>query len=113
LTVRVTFRKAISDGNYGTELAEVSLEYECEPGQEQTEFAEALLVEARARVHAELGRSPSSTVRRAFEPPRRDEDKPMMPMPREEAFIHGVVKHQRHVFHVVEMPQAWPREEVL
>ena len=34
----------------------------------------------------------------------------MMPIPREEAFIHHVVKGQRHVFHVVEMPQAWPRE---
>jgi hypothetical protein len=38
----------------------------------------------------------------------------MMPIPREEAFIHGVVKLQRRqVFHVVEMPQAWPREEAL
>jgi hypothetical protein len=34
----------------------------------------------------------------------------MMPIPREEAFIHGVVKGQREVFHVVEMPQAWPKE---
>jgi hypothetical protein len=34
----------------------------------------------------------------------------MLPLPREEAFIHGVVKHQRQVFHVVEMPQAWPAE---
>jgi hypothetical protein len=35
----------------------------------------------------------------------------MMPIPREEAFIHGVVKGQRReVFHVVEMPQAWPAE---
>lgn len=34
----------------------------------------------------------------------------MMPIPREEAFIHGVVKHQRQVFHVTEMPQAWPKE---
>ena len=35
----------------------------------------------------------------------------MMPIPREEAFIHGVVKHQRQVFHVTEMPQAWPNED--
>jgi len=34
----------------------------------------------------------------------------MMPIPREEAFIHGVVRGQREVFHVVEMPQAWPTE---
>lgn len=37
----------------------------------------------------------------------------MMPIPREEAFIHGVVKHQRQVFHVTEMPQAWPKEDLL
>src|SRR5262245_51335449 len=39
----------------------------------------------------------------------------MMPLPREEAFIHGAVDAQRRgkarqVFHLVEMPQAWPRE---
>lgn len=34
----------------------------------------------------------------------------MMPIPREDAFIHGVVKGQREVFHLVEMPQAWPNE---
>lgn len=33
----------------------------------------------------------------------------MMPIPREEAFIHGV-RGQRQVFHVVEMPQAWMQE---
>jgi hypothetical protein len=37
----------------------------------------------------------------------------MMVIPREEAFIHGVVKGQREVFHVTEMPQAWPREDRL
>lgn len=40
----------------------------------------------------------------------------MMPIPREEAFIHGAVEAQRRgkarqVFHVVEMPQAWQSEE--
>jgi hypothetical protein len=35
----------------------------------------------------------------------------MMPIPREEAFIHGYnPKGQREVFHVTEMPQAWPKE---
>lgn len=34
----------------------------------------------------------------------------MMPIPREEAYIHGVIKGQPEVFHLVEMPQAWPRE---
>lgn len=36
----------------------------------------------------------------------------MMPIPREEVFIHGSVESQRQgktrqVFHVIEMPQAW------
>lgn len=65
--VRVTFRKQISDGNYGSETAEVTLEYEVEPGQEQTDYAESLLMQARHRVHAELMRSPSRAVRLAVE----------------------------------------------
>jgi hypothetical protein len=41
----------------------------------------------------------------------------MMPMPREEAFLHGAVEQQRRgkrrqVFHIIEMPQAWPNENV-
>lgn len=41
----------------------------------------------------------------------------MMPIPREEAFIHGALESQRkgksrQVFHVVEMPQAWPNENL-
>lgn len=40
----------------------------------------------------------------------------MMPIPREEAFIHGAVEAQkrgtrRQVFHVIEMPQAWMKED--
>lgn len=39
----------------------------------------------------------------------------MMPIPREEAFLHGATPAQlsgkrRQVFHVIEMPAAWPRE---
>lgn len=68
--VRVSFRKQVSDGNYGSEAAEVSLEYEVEAEAEvQSEIAEALFKDARARVHAELERSPSPAVRRALEPP--------------------------------------------
>jgi len=44
-----------------------------------------------------------------------DELDAMMPIPREEAFIHGAIEEQRRgkarqVFHVVEMPQAWQSE---
>jgi hypothetical protein len=42
-----------------------------------------------------------------------DEVDCMMPIPREEAFIHYVVKGQPEVFHLVEMPHAWPKEEPL
>jgi hypothetical protein len=39
----------------------------------------------------------------------------MMPIPREEAFIHGAIESQRkgkrrQVFHLTEMPQSWPTE---
>lgn len=39
-----------------------------------------------------------------------DEVDAMMPIPREDAFIHHAVKGQREVFHVSEMPSAWPKE---
>jgi hypothetical protein len=67
--IRVTFRKALSDSNYGTEAAEISFDHEAEPGQEAEQGA-ALLQQARAHVHAELARSPSAQVHRALEPPR-------------------------------------------
>jgi hypothetical protein len=64
LLVRITFRKQVSDGNFGTEAAEVTFEdYAYEP-EEQTEIARLLLVEARTAVHAELNHSPSPAVRR-------------------------------------------------
>jgi hypothetical protein len=67
--IRVTFRKALSDSNYGTEAAEISFDQEIEPGQE-FEQGDVLLQQARAHVHAELARSPSAAVRRALEPPK-------------------------------------------
>jgi hypothetical protein len=70
VTVRVSFRKQVSDGNYGTEAAECSFELEAEADESAGEVAEMLLAGARAQVHAELARSPSSNVRRALEGPR-------------------------------------------
>jgi hypothetical protein len=67
--IRVTFRKALSDSNYGTEAAEISFDHEVEVGQE-FEQGDVLLQQARAHVHAELARSPSAAVRRALEPPK-------------------------------------------
>jgi hypothetical protein len=81
-TISVTFRKAVSDGNYGTEAAEVTVTAELtDDGDYRLQHA-ALLAQARATVHSELNQSPSSAVRRALQrqepaPPRpaaRDED---------------------------------------
>ena len=58
----VTFRKQVSDGNYGTEAAEVTLD--CDPA-----VAGLTLAKARQLVHEELARSPSANVRRAVQPP--------------------------------------------
>jgi hypothetical protein len=69
--VRVTFRKAVSDGNYGTESAEVMLEDWMTDSAEITDtyidVAKTMLKLARAVVHAELERSPSPRVREAID----------------------------------------------
>lgn len=68
--VRVTFRKAVSDGNYGTESAEVTLETyvgDAIDGEHDQAIATDLLHEARSVVHAELERSPSQRVRSAID----------------------------------------------
>lgn len=64
--VRVTFRKQVSDGNYGSETAEITLEdtlpSDC-MDEELEILGEALLMQARRHVLTELGRSGSATVR--------------------------------------------------
>jgi len=66
-TVRVVFRRQISDGNYGSETAEIALEALVDDNDEvETQVRPGmLLAEARRLVHAELGHSPSQAVRRA------------------------------------------------
>jgi hypothetical protein len=67
LPVRVSFRKQVSDGQYGTEAAEVTLEALVDPDLEGVEdVARMLLEDARTRVHAELLNSPSPAVRRSL-----------------------------------------------
>jgi hypothetical protein len=61
--VRATFKKQVSDGNYGSETAEIVLEAEAEDDEDGV--AHRLLLEARRLVHAELARSPQLNVRRA------------------------------------------------
>lgn len=56
----VVFRKQVSDGNYGSETAEVMLDLP----DDWNDSAVALALQgARELVHAELARSPNSIVR--------------------------------------------------
>lgn len=70
--VRVTFRKQVSDGNYGTEAAEVQLDWtvtDDELSSADVEAALDMLGQARELVHNELRRSPSAAVRKVVELP--------------------------------------------
>jgi len=61
----VIFRKQVSDGNYGTESAEVLLEIDDATDDELVATGLAL---ARQLVHAELAKSPAWRVRDAVTP---------------------------------------------
>jgi hypothetical protein len=65
--VRVSFRKQVSDGNYGTEAAEVTLEDSIDSTIDAAQLAEHLLHQARTLVHAELAVSPAQRVRATVE----------------------------------------------
>jgi hypothetical protein len=68
---RVVFRKQLSDGNYGSEVAEVMLDVPLGEVYDLSEEAVAATLQtARRLVHEELGRSPSGNVRHALEPPK-------------------------------------------
>lgn len=68
VAAHVVFRKQVSDGNFGSEIAEVSLDLEEDTFSDDD--VAALLATARRMVHAELAQSPSPGVRRAVEYPR-------------------------------------------
>jgi len=71
IRARVVFRKQVSDGNYGTEAAEVALDVPLGEVYDLSEESVAVtLATARRLVHEELAKSPSGNVRRALEPPR-------------------------------------------
>ena len=70
---RVMFRKTVSDGNYGSETAEVILDIGTENVTD--EAAEAMLAMARRIVHDELRNSPSWSVQRALEYPKPIEER--------------------------------------
>lgn len=77
--VTVTFKKTLSDGNYGNETVEVTLTAELEEGETLDEVSRHLLVNARAEVHAELKISPSSVIRSAAEPRLAQLARPISP----------------------------------
>jgi hypothetical protein len=78
--VHASFRKQVSDRNYGTEAAEIYLEDALPASAEDEEVeavAEALLMQARRLVHAELGRSPSPSVRASVVQPITNSPRPI------------------------------------
>jgi len=72
---RVVFRKQVSDGNYGSEIAEVTLDVESDFGETTEQSMAATLANARRLVHDELRHSPSANVRRALEYPKPIEER--------------------------------------
>lgn len=77
--VRVVYRKQVSDGNYGTEAAEITFEDYCEADDDDLRVAEILFHRARNAVHAELLRSPSLRVQQSVEPPKVTVARPPRP----------------------------------
>ena len=69
--VGVNYRRQVSDGNYGTEACEVSLEWYVESSDDATydqEAAQEMLVQAREIVLAQLRGSHNTSVRKAVGP---------------------------------------------
>lgn len=70
--VHVAYRRQVSDGNYGTESAEVYLEWHVEEPEDDAhidqEIADEMLRQAHDIVHTRLGQSHSLAVRRQVQP---------------------------------------------
>jgi len=78
IRAHVLFRKQVSDGNYGSETAEVLLEVPLDRiGVPAVEYVAATLETARRLVHEELSKSPAWRVRDAVQP-----ELPMQPAPK-------------------------------
>lgn len=84
--LRASFAKQVSDGQYGHERAEVTVEID-EPNVD----ADQLLFELRTSVHAELSRSPSEAVRSALNaPPRTPRRDPSATVPEDEQDLESL-----------------------
>ena len=75
----VTFRKQVSDGNYGTEAIEINLESDVDDELDLDYQVEALAMQARRLAHAELSRSPNPRVRQSVLPGVRQAPAPLLP----------------------------------
>lgn len=67
--VRVTFKRQVSDGNYGTEAAEVTVEDWVADDEDVSYCAEGLLLLAQTMVYGQLGKSQNLRVRQAVATP--------------------------------------------
>jgi hypothetical protein len=67
--VRVTIRRQVSDGNYGTDAAEVTVEDWVEDDEDASYAADGLLLEAQRLVYGQLARSSNSRVAAQFRTP--------------------------------------------
>jgi len=69
--VGVSYRRQVSDGNYGTEACEVSMEWYVESSDDATfdqEAATEMLGQAREIVHTQLRGSNNTAIRAMFTP---------------------------------------------
>jgi hypothetical protein len=86
IRARVVFRKQVSDGNFGSETAEVALDVPLGEVYDLSEEAVASTLEAARRlVHEELSKSPAWRVRDAVKPelpsqPAHEEDLEDLPL---------------------------------
>lgn len=80
--ISASFRKQASDGNFGSEVAEVYLEWfndDDDDSEEDDTIAQELLRRAREFVHAELAASPNQRVRATVA--KREQDKVLLNVP--------------------------------
>lgn len=66
--IHVFFEKRVSDGNFGGEASRIDLTAQLETTDDPMLIAEALQLQARGRVMADLSRSGNTTIRRQVVP---------------------------------------------
>jgi hypothetical protein len=64
--ISVAIEKRANDGDYGSERSQAELSADLEPGDDAIDCLQALMMQARTRIMADLGESPNLRVRRAL-----------------------------------------------